>query len=100
MKVGDMSKETGGSAFPIPHTIIDANHEHFKIGTDGLTIRDYFAGQVIASDDLDFNQTVEEAAKFIGVQTSEYKYYKHYPMVRAKIAYLFADAMLAERSKT
>ena len=101
-----MSKETGGSMYPgkvFSHFRSNADcngSEAVYIDTEGLTIRDYFAGQVIASDDLDFNQTVAEAAKFIGVQASEYKYDKHYPMVRAKIAYLFADAMLAERSKT
>jgi hypothetical protein len=79
-----MSKETGGAAFPRPHKIIDANHEHFKMGTDGLTIRDYFAGQALAGNLASFNGT-----------TCKYPSFEQF----AIDAYAQADAMLAERSK-
>lgn len=34
-------------AMPIPHQIIDANHEHFKIGSAGLTKREHFAAMAM-----------------------------------------------------
>ena len=30
-------------AMPIPYQIVDANHEHFKVGSKGLTKREAFA---------------------------------------------------------
>jgi hypothetical protein len=37
----------GGSAFPIPHTIVDANDLCFKLGQSGMTLRDYFAAKAM-----------------------------------------------------
>ena len=34
-------------AFPTPHQIIDANHEHFKFGSHGMSLRDYFAAKAM-----------------------------------------------------
>lgn len=35
-------KETGGSDFPRQHTVADANDPSFKLGNEGMTLRDYF----------------------------------------------------------
>ena len=37
----------GGSAFPIPHTVVDANDPFFKLGQSGMTLRDYFAAKAM-----------------------------------------------------
>jgi pyridoxal/pyridoxine/pyridoxamine kinase len=60
--------KTGGAAFPHVPT--------FKVGNNGMTLRDYFAGQAIAGL-LDRNNA-EKAAE---------------------VAYHVADAMIAEREK-
>lgn len=60
-------RDTGGYAFPIPE-------QHCN---EGMTLRDYFAGQVITSE------------------TGEVK-----PKDAAEWAYRVADAMLKERSST
>jgi hypothetical protein len=81
-------KDTGGSAFPVAHQILDANHEHFKSGCKGMTLRDYFAAKAIS-----------------GLIDAEYNHgiFKHMcPSAMTTIAshaYELADAMLNERQK-
>ena len=68
-------KDTGGPAFPAQHFDL-ADHEH------GMTLRDYFAAKAMQA--------------FIGSETEGGM---RYPQV-AEVAYLYADAMIQERSKT
>jgi hypothetical protein len=75
-------KDNGGSAFPVAHQIVDANHEHFKLGCKGMTLRDYFAAKAIQG-------------KSVGFQEIHLGYYE----AVAKSAYSLADAMLNERNK-
>lgn len=73
-----MDKPTGGNAFPTPEN-----------GTDGMVLRDYFAGQAlngILACPVEFEGMREVAASTL-------------PNLRARIAYAHADAMIAERSK-
>lgn len=65
---------TGGQAFP--GTIPQFSYQHPE---PGMTLRDWFAGQALASGDCPFNV---------------YQYSE-----RAKWCYGFADAMIAERNK-
>ena len=71
-----MSRDTGGLAFPG----LAQNEQKVDIN-EGMTLRDYFAGQalqgMLSNTDIDFFAT-------------GYEYY-------AKEAYRLADAMLAER---
>jgi len=62
-----MTKETGGSAFPLSHE---------GMYQQGMTLRDYFAGQVLA--DCYKQLCIDEAVVY---------------------AYKVADAMLKEREK-
>jgi hypothetical protein len=92
-----MSKETGGSMYPgkvFSHFRSNADcngSEAVYIDTEGLTIRDYFAGQALsglmANNDIQIDQekldVKEKAAELCAVW-----------------CYSIADAMLAERSKT
>lgn len=74
------TKETGGSAFPT-NPIYSGDDEVVKAG-GGMTLRDWFAGQiiaaVIAADGAQYFNRLESHAQF---------------------AYAQADAMLAERAK-
>jgi len=40
-------KDNGGPAFPRQHTVADANDPGFKLGNDGMTLRDYFAAKAM-----------------------------------------------------
>jgi len=78
-----MSKDNGGAAFPIPGEVL-----HTKDGgmiahaNPGMTLRDYFAAKALMS--------MLSTPDKIGEGT---------PAIAAELAYRFADAMLAERSK-
>ena len=65
--------ETGGAAFP---------HVSTHIARAGMTLRDYFAGQVIGE--------LFECSSFRG--SSDHS-------LAAEVAYRVADAMIAEREK-
>lgn len=73
------TKPNGGPAFPIPHTIADANDPAFKRGNGGMSLRDYFAGQALTGLLAD--------QKRDGSLTAY-----------ADDAYAFADAMIAARN--
>ena len=68
-------EKTGGAAFPLPYSS--------TVPTDGMTLRDWFAGQALAP--------------LLAAQTPGHG--KDVPKIMAKAAYLVADAMLAERQK-
>jgi hypothetical protein len=74
--------KTGGPAFPVPDSH-DANGQ-VQYGANGMTLRDWFAGQALAG--LLGNSYISER---YGQPAAE----------RAIDAYIFADAMLAERNK-
>ena len=73
-----MTKDTGGPAFP--HMTAVCHHDY----APGLTLRDWFAGQAL-----------------VGMLASAPVADRSKPKHRgwAENAYLFADAMLAERPK-
>lgn len=74
--------KTGGLAFPLQHTVADANDPAFKIGHKGMTLRDYFAAKAMEGfiaawgqhDVEDFNEIASDS-------------------------YMLADAMLRKRDK-
>ena len=80
-----MSKRDGGSAFPrraLTDTILeDGSGAHGW--QDGMSLRDYFAGQALAG-----MNALQEVDSRGGIAT-----------LRAKCAYADADAMIAERDK-
>ena len=67
-----MGKDTGGQAFP------QAESEHYY-GSEGMTLRDYFAGQFLTSFQISGG----------AMQADEV----------VEKCYRIADAMIAERSK-
>lgn len=72
-----MSKKDGGPAFPCSQDV--------RLQDSGMTLRDWFAGQALVGMSSLYTQaggTSEEIAS-----------------ANAAVAYLMADAMLAERAK-
>jgi hypothetical protein len=76
-----MSKDTGGPAFPV-HEVWDEDKTDIGWIGGGMTLRDWFAGQVlmafVSSDGAQYHGATEE---------------------HAIMAYKQADAMIAERNK-
>jgi len=71
-----MSKKhnDGGPAFPVP--MVAPQGDYLNVSEEGMTLRDWFAGQALASD-----------------WAGDYS-----PTGAAEQAYRYADAMLAERT--
>jgi hypothetical protein len=84
-----MSKETGGAAFP--HKRVSNMYPDQFIYEEGMTLRDYFAGQALTG----LCNRADIKKDLIRIDPKE--------LVMKQIAidcYGMADAMLAERSKT
>ena len=90
-----MSRQTGGAAFPRPHSWDEAPHSGMIEGDrpaphaeqTGMTLRDYFAAKAMAA--------------FVTINASEAAHQgsvKWMPTFAAD-AYMLADAMLQERAK-
>lgn len=81
----DFRKE-GGPAFPVPCDRDPSNGQGIREGADGMSLRDYFAGQVVG----------EAFAKMASHPVSMTS-----PTINdvAEKAYRLADAMLAARKK-
>lgn len=78
--------DTSGPAFPRADSI-SPDGTFWEAGNNGMTLRDWFAGQAMSAICKDrsvkgFSTTGQEAAEWMAVQ-----------------AYGYADAMLAERKK-
>lgn len=71
----------GGSAFPCESYILK-NGKQVTEAAQGMTLRDYFAGQALAGMFADYFRSLN-----------------HEPYVVAHDAYVFADAMLAARKE-
>lgn len=75
-----MSKKDGGPAFPEKH--YDENGDEYY--PDGMTLRDYFAGQATATD-VDWMICIMADNQL--------------PADRASARWAYADLMIAERDK-
>ena len=88
---GGVGRDDGGPAYPLK--------EPAMADSTGMTLRDYFAANA-PSDVFDAEKwSVGECCEAIGL--SDYKKYdwrKHWPLLRAALAYEYADAMLKARS--
>ncbi|MNO64673.1 hypothetical protein D3C76_554080 [compost metagenome] len=99
------SKETGGPAFPVAdydHQVFQPeNVEEVRRDLSGMTLRDYFA----AKADLDLDEyTVLYATGILGYGMPDYAAFPvenaaFWAAFRAKMRFIEADAMLAERAK-
>lgn len=79
-------KPDGGPAFAKP-AYRGATHEDYESGSDGMSLRDYFAGQALAG------WLASLAAPGAGLTKGSEKR-------GAELAYAFADAMIEERSRS
>jgi hypothetical protein len=73
--------DNSGPAFPVPETLL-GNQKH-PAGSPGMTLRDYFAGQALSA--------------IITKQQAEAKPMQNPYDGYAKVAYMWADAMLKAR---
>lgn len=81
-------QHTGGPAFPqalSPH--VDTGGAF--IGCEGMSLRDYFAGQVISQCHITVEKDAEADPMLVEAYAFRY----------ARTAYAIADAMLVERAK-
>lgn len=85
-----MPRETGGQAFPHFYVWDRERREQIKVD-DGMTLRDWFAGQVVVG-------LVTGCAGPLGREFSAYAKGPDNAMI-AERAYLLADILLAERAK-
>lgn len=83
-----MAINDGGSAFPLPHQILDANDPLFKWGSKGMSLRDYFAAKALQSLTVEY-------FRFNGACFGHEHLYKNLP----EHAYQMADAMLAAKGR-
>ena len=79
-----MMKPDGGPAFPVMHTVCGPSGDVRSVMTGGMTLRDYFAAAAL--------QGCLAQAAGSNVEKLE-------PGDIGIVAYLMADAMLAEREK-
>ena len=87
-----MSKANdGGPAFPVDNAAMDGQGGVWKhaVGLTGMTLRDWFAGQALPEM---MEVTKAEAAKSAEKDETSSQWI-------ARMAYVMADAMLAERDK-
>jgi hypothetical protein len=82
-----MSKDTGGPAFPVLPQFDERRGEYTNYGSDGMSIRDFFAAQALAGG-------LQQDAR----DDMDCAWWYHAEDI-AKRAYGIADAMLAEREK-
>lgn len=66
---------------------------------DGMTLRDWFAGQA-RHEDLAVPEKIEECSKLIGLTLGDIWIPRiHFPRLISQLRYEHADAMIAEREK-
>jgi hypothetical protein len=86
----------GGPAFPVPSVSWkeEDGKECVAIGTHGMTLRDYFAGQALAGIT---SRSVEVYKKLEGSGISMSEIENELTQRLSCAAYIYADAMLAAR---
>jgi len=93
----DETKNDGGPAFPSECE----GHGNPQYHSPGMTLRDYFA--VHAPNGPVTFPTTADAAKFVGIESPDpydvEGVARMSAAIQVKLAYMYADAMLAERSK-
>lgn len=78
-------KDDGGGAFPSPGVVLNFDrNEHQQGAYEGMSLRDYFAAKAL--------QGMLAALDAAGLNYSN-------PAMMAEHAFVFANAMLAERAK-
>lgn len=87
--------DDGGPAFPFGQTDAETGHLVNGWGSEGMTLRDYFAAKVCAA----MATPTSGDTDFINI---EYQHEKGGPTIAERVAaisYAMADAMLAARNK-
>jgi hypothetical protein len=86
--------QDGGCAFPKP-TVYAPGYSEIEYGGSGMTLRDYFAGQVMGRFvDGEINHGALNRGCF------KEPIFKQTLSMLARTAYAYADAMIAEKNKS
>jgi hypothetical protein len=98
--------KTGGSAFPVLEKDIDYEGKPFLYcESEGMSLRDYFAGQALnqatkaAWTEYGQGEFLKEGQEDLDQEQKDLHEWKKIFTRAAEIAYITADAMLAEREK-
>lgn len=83
--------DDGGPAFPRPPFVDATRTLDIRLGSEGMSLRDWFAGMALQGD------LASESRDFVCIGDKEKGISRH--QMLAASAYSLADAMLAERSK-
>ena len=87
-----------GPAFPMLVRCFDNDErEHHYSMEGGLSARDYFAARALPYVQASEDFSLKHCCDVLDIPSAEYEWLKHYPKFCARMAYRFADAMLAER---
>ena len=96
-----MTTKDGGQAFPVSAGSYCNSSDEVWPPTEGMTLRDYFAGQVLAGVYASgSHRDVAAAIQDEGVRLSASELAAFTVVRIAAMVYEVADAMLAEREKT
>ena len=89
------NRDDGGPAFP------ETGSRGMAASGEGMSLRDWFAGRY-HGDEVVFN-TNSEVEEFMGEpvppRSDQAGYLTYFARVRGRLAYMHADAMLAERDR-
>jgi|JI10StandDraft_1071094.scaffolds.fasta_scaffold55786_6 uncharacterized iron-regulated membrane protein len=99
-------KNDGGPVFPVNGSDLDAPNEIVSMGLSGMSLRDYFAGKVIASHAAQMPYRRNTWRWLLWklhltpiAATGIHVYWNHDPNSAAASAYVYADAMLKAREQ-
>lgn len=87
-----------GPAFPTLARGFDNDDKaHFYTMEGGMSARDYFAARALPYVQASEDFSLKHCCDVLGMSSAEYEWTEHFPKFCARMAYKFADAMLAER---
>ena len=90
----------GGPAFPVPMIPIDRSGGYTNVLNEGMSIRDWFAGQVVNGLLSQPPATLMSAHKSLWEPALEKSdHWLQFAVKVAELGYDIADAMIAEREK-
>lgn len=86
-----MSKQDGGSAFPIKEDYSESQGRYLQYASDGMSLRDYFAAHS--------NLTIADAVNWLAGIGNIKPTGLEIMQGLATMKFMYADSMIAERNK-
>lgn len=93
-----MSDNNNGPAYPALVRGWDNDERTYFYTTEGgMSDRDYFAARALPYVQSNEDFSLKQCCDVLGMSPADYEWTEHFPKFCARMAYKFADAMLAER---